>query len=288
MSPTNNTIFLLAATTTTIITITFIKLRQYQLKQLKYEKQQSNKNITNNQDLILTTEYKHTTYYKRNNKQNNIFIPSSHFKFKHILLENIISNEELQIAFEQGVIPHFKETQLPSYSRYEDWRQSCYMEIHPKWTPQPEVNLAMLEKMAKIQEYCRLIFARWYCDLYSLDEVEITTLNSFITKYVAEPKKNEFGKHVDGIKVQGSLVLALPTDEENDWPGMMVWDGPKGRGIVNDDTRPKHHYMMQPGDALLLDRMVWHHGLPITKGKRYVVVNFYSCQWKKVSGTEGL
>ena len=108
----------------------------------------------------------------------------------------------------------------------------------------------------------------------------MTTLNSFVTKYVPAEGKNEFGKHVDGVKVHGSLVLALPTDAENDWPGMLVWDGPRGRGPAGRDPRPEHLYVMQPGDALILDRLVWHHGLPITKGHRFVVVNFYSVAWK--------
>ena len=83
-------------------------------------------------------------------------------------------------------------------------------------------------------------------------------------------------------------MLALPTDDPHDWPGMLVWDGPKGRGPRGEDPRPAHKYDLQPGDVLVLDRIVWHHGLPITKGARYVVVNFYEIRWIKLRGVDGL
>ncbi|KAH9248513.1 hypothetical protein BASA81_013839 [Batrachochytrium salamandrivorans] len=203
-------------------------------------------------------------------------------KFKHAVVETAVPLEQLQQVFTTGVLPCYQEMQLPAYSRYESWTQSCYMEIDLRWTPRPEINQAMFEAMKDIQEHCRQVFAKWYAELYSLECVEVTTLNSFVTKYVPSEGKNEFGKHIDGVKVHGSLVLALPTDEPHDWPGILVWDGPKGRGPIGKDPRPEHHYVLQPGDALVMDRMVWHHGLPITKGNRYVVVNFYSVAWKFV------
>lgn len=222
-----------------------------------------------------------------NLKDDNKVVPK-HVKPKHAVVVNAIPQKELQQVFEKGVLTCYSEMRLPSYSRYEKWTQSCYMEIDEKWTPRPAINVPLFESFREIQEKCRMIFGQWYADLYSLEQVEVTTLNSFVTKYVPEQGKNEFGKHIDGVKVQGSLVLCLPTDEPNDWPGMLVWDGPKDRGPHGRDPRPEHQYVMQPGDALLLDRMVWHHGLPITKGHRYVVVNFYSVQWKKVANADGL
>ena len=228
-----------------------------------------------------TRDELHTTSFSRADASNSSLARAA--KPKHALIANAIAPDELKEAFESGVMQHFHEQQLPSYSRYEDWRQSCYMETHPKWTPQPPINEALFGKFKRIQETCRRVFAAWYADLYGLDEVDVTTLNSFVTKYVAVQGKNEFGKHVDGVRVHGSLVLALPTDVENDWPGMLVWDGPKGRGLPDDDPRPLHRYNMLPGDVLVMDRIVWHHGLPISKGHRYVVVNFYSVSWRRVS-----
>ena len=31
----------------------------------------------------------------------------------------------------------------------------------------------------------------------------------------------------------------------------------------------------------LLDNMIWHHALPITSGRRYALVCFYKCNWKR-------
>lgn len=209
-------------------------------------------------------------------------------KPKHAVICGAVPEAELATAFEQGVLPYYAEMQLPSYSRYEAWTQSSYITTHPKWTPQPPINQDMFKHLAHVQERCRRIFAQWYADLHGLEQLEVITLNAFVTKYVASEGKNHFGKHVDGAKVMGSLVLALPTNEENDWAGMLVWDGPRGRGPLGRDPRPEHHYVMQPGDALVLDRIVWHHGLPITRGARYVIVNFYEVKWIKLRGTEGL
>ena len=228
-----------------------------------------------------------TTIYVNDNSTNNKKIPKAS-KLKHAIITNAIPADELNYAFENGVLTCYSEMQLPAYSRYEKWTQSCYMEIDERWTPRPEINQPLFESLKSIQEKCRLIFAQWYAELYALESVEVTTLNSFVTKYVPETGKNEFGKHIDGVKVQGSLVLCLPTNDPHDWPGMLVWDGPKQRGPLGRDPRPEHLYLMQPGDALLLDRMVWHHGLPITKGHRYVIVNFYAVQWKKLANADGL
>lgn len=47
----------------------------------------------------------------------------------------VVSERTLTTAFE-GVKKHYHEQRLKEYSRYKDWRQSCYMEVHKVWTPQ--------------------------------------------------------------------------------------------------------------------------------------------------------
>eukprot|EP00516_Mucochytrium_quahogii_P001863 CAMPEP_0203760656 /NCGR_PEP_ID=MMETSP0098-20131031/13910_1 /ASSEMBLY_ACC=CAM_ASM_000208 /TAXON_ID=96639 /ORGANISM=" , Strain NY0313808BC1" /LENGTH=306 /DNA_ID=CAMNT_0050654325 /DNA_START=209 /DNA_END=1126 /DNA_ORIENTATION=+ len=191
-------------------------------------------------------------------------------KLRHACIRGVIRKEELDRAF-VGVRASYHEQQLQEYSRYKNWTQSCYMECHPQWNPQVEITQPLFDSMAPLLEKCKVVFADWYKELHGLEEVEVITLNSFVTKYVPKEGKDEFGKHVDSAKVDGSLILSLPTDEPHDWPGLIVWDGPKG----TDGKRPEQTYVIQPGDVCCLDTLIWHHGLPITKGARYVSVCFY-------------
>ncbi len=153
------------------------------------------------------------------------------------------------------------------------------MECDKKWTPKVDVNEKLFETMEAILEQVKNQFASWYKDRHGLNEVEVVTLNSFITKYIAKEGKDEFGKHVDSANIDGSAICALPTDDPHDWPGLVVWDGPKDPAT---GERPEFLYNLSPGDVCCLDKLIWHHGLPITKGSRYVAVLFYECKWKKI------
>lgn len=202
-------------------------------------------------------------------------------KPRHACLRGAVADGTLAQAFE-GVQRHYHEQQLVEYSRYKNWTQSCYMECHGHWSPQVPVTQALADCMRPVLDQCRERFTEWYKELHGLEKVEVVALNSFITKYVPSEGKDEFGKHVDSAKTEGSLILALPTDDPHDWPGLKVWDGPKGA----DGERPEHHYVLNPGDICCLDSLIWHHGLPISKGTRYVAVVFYQCTWKRVKGAE--
>mmetsp|Transcript_17798 Transcript_17798/g.35172 ORF Transcript_17798/g.35172 Transcript_17798/m.35172 type:complete len:395 (+) Transcript_17798:466-1650(+) len=200
-------------------------------------------------------------------------------RMRHACIRDVIPQDEITQAFE-GVKKYYHEQQLQEYSRYKNWTQSCYMECHEHWSPQVPVTEALRDAMKPALEQCRLRFKKWYEDLHGLKDAEVFALNSFITKYIPVKGKEEFGKHVDSAKADGSLILALPTDDPHDWPGIKIWDGPKGA----DGERPEHTYVLQPGDICCMDALVWHHGLPITKGARYVAVCFYRCKWKEVKG----
>mgnify|MGYP003312668970 CR=1 FL=1 len=74
------------------------------------------------------------------------------------------------------------------------------------------------------------------------------------------------GRHIDGANVDGSVILALPTDAPFAGGGLKIWDG--GRPPA------EHDYAMKPGDCIFLDARVWHQGCPITTGERYALVLF--------------
>ena len=65
-------------------------------------------------------------------------------------------------------------------------------------------------------------------------------------------------------QVDGSLILALPTDVEwrGSGGGVTVWEGPEEDEVQWD-------YPMNPGDVCFLDHYVWHQGNPITTGERW-------------------
>jgi hypothetical protein len=80
------------------------------------------------------------------------------------------------------------------------------------------------------------------------------------------------------MQVDGSLILALPTDAEwrGSGGGVTVWEGPEEDEVQWD-------YPMNPGDICFLDHYIWHQGNPITAGERWALVIFY--RTKKVKGT---
>jgi len=197
-------------------------------------------------------------------------------KPRHTCIRQGVPKGELEEAF-GGVLKHYHEQQLQEYSRYKNWTQSCYMECHEQWSPQVPITEELRDVMLPLLDRAKEHFATWYKDLYGLNDVEVVTLNSFITKYIPVEGKDEFGKHVDSAKADGSLILALPTDEPHDWPGLKVWDGKDSNGKIKE-----HTLKLEAGDICCLDSLVWHHGLPISVGKRYVAVCFYRCKWKKV------
>ena len=64
-------------------------------------------------------------------------------ELKHVCKRQIIRLPVLHSAF-VGVLKHYHEQQLQEYSRYKNWRQSCYMEVHKIWSPQVGLQLMLL------------------------------------------------------------------------------------------------------------------------------------------------
>jgi hypothetical protein len=86
---------------------------------------------------------------------------------------------------------------------------------------------------------------------------------------------------VDGAgKVDGSVVLALPTDRWSGPPEEMSFEG-HGGGLTFWDGSPvpskqqEVHYDTRSGDVGFIDKAVWHQADPITKGTRWALVIFY-------------
>ena len=97
-------------------------------------------------------------------------------------------------------------------------------------------------------------------------------LQSFITRYRPLPGEASLPKHVDGISLDGSLVIGLPTSRPFAGGGLTVWEGNP------DDPDASHFFPMHPGDACFLDRLVWHQANPVTAGERWAIVIFYKAK----------
>merc|ERR1711920_445351 len=118
----------------------------------------------------------------------------------------------------------------------------------------------MVECMAPVMDKCTEAFAQWYCKLKSARSVDVHVMHAFVTRYKPCPGEDQLEKHIDGAHVDGSVILALPTDDPYEGGGLHVWD---------DKPRKEFVYRMKPGDMMFLDRAVWHQAKPITCGTRW-------------------
>ena len=169
----------------------------------------------------------------------------------------------------------YTQTIKGGLSRYKKWNISCYLRVWDGWTPRTESHMPLVRVMDPVLDRCNELFEAWYKKLHGLSDAEVIIMNSFVTRYRAGLEgEDQLKKHVDGRKVDGSLVLALPTDEPFEGGKLVVWDGP---------DKAEHTYYMKPGDALFLDNMVWHQAFPITAGVRWALVIFYKVKWKGVA-----
>eukprot|EP00927_Polykrikos_kofoidii_P026636 TRINITY_DN23688_c0_g1_i1.p1 TRINITY_DN23688_c0_g1~~TRINITY_DN23688_c0_g1_i1.p1 ORF type:complete len:407 (+),score=58.83 TRINITY_DN23688_c0_g1_i1:83-1222(+) len=151
-------------------------------------------------------------------------------------------------------------------SRYGDkWRISCYLVVMESWKPKIQHHEPMLRCMGPIMEESVKAFSHWYCELKGVKSVDAHVMNAFVTRYRPVQDEDQLQRHIDGANVDGSVVLALPTDDPFEGGSLHVWDGKPQRELV---------YQMDPGDALFLDTRVWHQGMPIIRGTRWALVLF--------------
>merc|ERR1712113_1261573 len=108
-------------------------------------------------------------------------------------------------------------------------------------------------------------FREWHCRRRALQSVEVSVMNAFVTRYRPIQEEDQLKKHIDGSNVDGSVVLALPTDDPFEGGALHVWDGKPQREFV---------YQMRAGDALFLENAVWHQAKPISCGTRWALVLF--------------
>jgi len=186
---------------------------------------------------------------------------------RHELVPQTVAPSDLQ-----ALLPAVQEAYVQQpldygrNSRYGDkWRISCYFVVMESWKPNILPHEPMVQCMDPIMHRCTEAFEKWYCQSHALASVDVHVMNGFVTRYRAVQTEDQLQKHIDGSNVDGSVILALPTDDPFEGGALHVWDG-----------RPQQEftYNMQPGDAIFLDGAVWHQAKPISRGTRWAMVLF--------------
>mmetsp|Transcript_4146 Transcript_4146/g.16075 ORF Transcript_4146/g.16075 Transcript_4146/m.16075 type:complete len:120 (+) Transcript_4146:554-913(+) len=98
-------------------------------------------------------------------------------------------------------------------------------------------------------------------------------MHSFVTRYLPNPHDCGLPLHIDGVGVDGSIIMGLPTPLPFTGGGVSVWDDAKIKTDVPHVERLD--YPMDPGDVCYLDKMVWHQANDISSGERWALVIFY-------------
>lgn len=150
------------------------------------------------------------------------------------------------------------------HSAYGDkWRISCYLVVLDKWKPRIDAHPPMVACMTDVMRSCVDLFEQWASARQGAT-VTVRVMNCFVTRYRPRTHENQLKRHIDGANVDGSVILALPTDEPFQGGALKVWEAK--REFLYPDLRA--------GDAILLDARVWHQALPISQGTRYAMVLF--------------
>lgn len=197
---------------------------------------------------------------------------------RHVLIAEALPREEIK-ALLPAVEAAYAQQPLDygRNSRYGDkWRISCYLVVLEKWKPKIEPHMPMVECMSPTMHRVNELFAKWYCQLKGLASIDVKAMNAFVTRYRPVEHEDQLEKHIDGANVDGSVILALGTNDPFDGGDLRVWDGKPTEEFV---------YSMQPGDVLFLDHAVWHQGCPITRGTRWALVLFLRLENPVVHGT---
>eukprot|EP00613_Pedinella_sp_CCMP2098_P028494 CAMPEP_0171703688 /NCGR_PEP_ID=MMETSP0991-20121206/12263_1 /TAXON_ID=483369 /ORGANISM="non described non described, Strain CCMP2098" /LENGTH=402 /DNA_ID=CAMNT_0012293115 /DNA_START=64 /DNA_END=1272 /DNA_ORIENTATION=- len=164
-------------------------------------------------------------------------------KLRHSVVEGAVDAELLARVF-----PEIKSVFVPQVVKYSntnpdiadedggshgekiDWKVSSYMEVDTATTPgaaQKNVrcDLRLKHVCQPLLDQCNAVFTSWYERQHGAGSVkELVRLQSFVTRYRPLPNENALLRHIDGAHVDGSIILALPTDKPWSGGGVTVWE----------------------------------------------------------------
>lgn len=204
---------------------------------------------------------------------------------RHLVLKGVLCPNYLKSLFVDVIVPLFQPQRVfynGGIAQQKEWKISCYLEVMEGGIPQvSHPHLALKEACEPLLQACNTLFQLWYRQQHPNSTAkqqhqpglpQVKRLMTFITRYAADTKGGEaLYKHIDGAgKVDGSLVVALPTDLPYQGGGLTFWDGG-----TQHQKQEEIFYDTQSGDVAWIDRAVWHQANPITQGRRWALVIFY-------------
>jgi len=232
----------------------------------------------------------------------NVEVPLEKEKLRHSCIIKAVDPDFLNELFPK--ILNIFQPQIVKYSNTNpdisskdgshgekiDWKVSSYMEVD-QTTPGAmqrnvtcDLNLKSL--MMPLLEQCNQLFSSWYEKLHGAGSIKnLVRLQSFVTRYRPFPNENALLRHIDGVHVDGSVILALPTPIPFKGGGVTVWEPKSNKGgqqeqeeesaSSSSSSETAFHYPLGCGDMCFVDNAVWHQGNPITHGERWSLVIFY-------------
>jgi hypothetical protein len=213
-------------------------------------------------------------------------------KLRHLVLPEAIDSEYLDSLFPKLVELFDPQPVVYNggIANIRNWKISCYLEVMDGGIPTAEPNVPLLELFRDLLDACNDLFLFWYrqqhaCNYHRGDDNDKNAsppviqscrrLMTFITRYTPAPGEQAllkvcmhsttnhaaaglthmliFYQHVDGAgKVDGSCVMALPTQSSFEGGGLTFWDGGRRRRPVQEI-----HYDTRAGDLAFIDRYVY-------------------------------
>lgn len=169
-------------------------------------------------------------------------------KLRHLVLPHVISSEYLEHdIFVPYLLSSLFKPQVVQYNggiaNITQWKISCYLEVMEGGVPCTNPNVKLFEIFHPLLRTCDDLFLVWYKQQHACNNKSSNNdtknknkklcckrLMTFVTRYTPNPGEQSLLKHVDGAgKVDGSVVIALPTEKNNSFDGygggLTFWDG---------------------------------------------------------------
>jgi len=191
---------------------------------------------------------------ERNNLEKEIKINKN--KFKPVQLDNILSNDICDFIINESEKYALKNTSLENPSGWTKKRPG-----HEKY-PTTDLHINEIPLLKTLVNH--LLYEKIYPEFekhFQINKYFLDTSDLFIVKYESS-KQNKLEKHKDGSVFSFNILL---NDVSN-------FEG--GGTLFHYDNNQKDLILNKKGSLIIHTGFIYHEGLVITKGVRYILVGF--------------